>query len=228
MLYAFCDFRNQRSVDPVAILATFLSELLRTYPCSITPDFDDLVDAEKKGRDPPQTVARLVPLIRKAAKRFRRTSIVLDGLDECEEREPLLELLPTFASDSGFNVFVASRTEQDIREAFSFADAVSLQTELGHVSHDILRHINRELQRRPQLARLSAEMQTTIRETLSSKASGMYVLQKVFGLRLNHVFAGFVSYSANSIYWVDNAHSRVSQAPFKISPLHSWRCMTAS
>jgi hypothetical protein len=173
VLYAFCDFRNQRSVDPVVILTTFLSEMLATYPCNISPDFDDLVDAEKKGRKPPQTVARLVPLIRKAAQQFRRTSIVLDGLDECEKREPLLELLPNLVSDNGFNVFVASRIEQDIREAFHFAKTISLQMEWLHVRHDIVHHINRELRRRPQLARLSEEMQGTIRETLSSKASGM-------------------------------------------------------
>lgn len=173
VLYAFCDFRNHRSVDPVAILTTFLSEMLFTYPCSITPDFDDLVDAEKKGRKPPQSVSRLVPLIRKAAKRFRRASIILDGLDECQKREPLLELLPTLSSDDGFHVFVASRKEQDIREAFDFAGTTSLQTEWLNVQHDIIHHINCELQRRPQLARLNEDVQGIIRETLSSKAAGM-------------------------------------------------------
>ncbi|KAJ7725556.1 hypothetical protein B0H16DRAFT_1895070 [Mycena metata] len=50
VLYAFCDFRNPKSVDPVVILRTFLSELLLAYPCSIADDFADLVDAEKKKR----------------------------------------------------------------------------------------------------------------------------------------------------------------------------------
>jgi hypothetical protein len=117
-----------------------------------------------------------VPLIRRAARRFRRTSIVLDGLDECENREPLLELLPTPTSEDGLYVFVASRTEQDIREAFHFADTVSLQAEWLSVDNDIGQHIDRELQRRPQLARLSQDIQKTIRDTLSSKAAGMQVV----------------------------------------------------
>ncbi|KAJ6570368.1 hypothetical protein B0H10DRAFT_1964734 [Mycena sp. CBHHK59/15] len=84
---------------------------------------------------------------------------VLGDLSKCE---PLLELVPTLASDNGFHVFVASHTEQDIQEAFGFLETILLQIEW--------------LQHRPHLARLSEEMQGIIRETLSNKASGMFRL----------------------------------------------------
>ncbi|KAF7347065.1 ANK-REP-REGION domain-containing protein [Mycena venus] len=175
VLYAFCDFRNPKSVDPVVILRTFLSELLLAYPCSITDDFPDLVGAENKKRQPPQTVPRLVLLIRKAAQRFRRTWIVIDGLDECDKRWPLLQFLPTLVAEDTFNVFVASRPEQDIREAFHSASVISLQTELLHVHDDIIHHVKCEIARRPQLFRLSVELKGTICEAIS-KADGMFRL----------------------------------------------------
>ena len=173
MIYAFHEFRNQQSTSPVAILCTLFSGLLRAYPRGITPDFDDLVREEAKKQSPPQTISRLLDLVRRAAPRFMRVYLVLDGLDECENRSELLELLPTLASDDGFHVFVASRQEVDIEEALPNADVISLDLQTDDVHSDIKLHINHELENRRQLARLPKELKDEIQETLESKASGM-------------------------------------------------------
>ncbi|KAJ7265516.1 hypothetical protein C8J57DRAFT_389721 [Mycena rebaudengoi] len=176
VIYTFCEFRNQQSINPGAILCTLFSELLRAYPGRITPDFDDLVREERKKQTPPQTVARLLDLIRRAVLRFTRVYLVLDGLDECESRSELLELLPTLASDDGLHIFVASRQEVEIREAFPNADIISLETQTDDVDGDIKLHINHELEHRRQLARLPKELKDEIQVTLESKASGMFRL----------------------------------------------------
>ncbi|KAJ7821943.1 hypothetical protein B0H14DRAFT_3732865, partial [Mycena olivaceomarginata] len=178
VIYAFCEFRNQQSIIPGTILRTLFSELLRAYPGAITPHFSDLVDAEGKRRSPPQTVSRIGLLIRRAAQGFNRVYLVLDGLDECDrrDRQELLKMLPTLASDDGFKVFVASRPEVDIREAFPLGDTSFLQMETGdaHVHGDIRLHINRELERRRELVRLPPKLKDEIRATLG--ASGMFRL----------------------------------------------------
>jgi hypothetical protein len=175
LIYAFCEFRNQQSVIAGAILRTLFSGLLRAYPRRVTPDFDDLVEEERKRKSPPQSVARILDLIRRAAQRFNQIYLILDGLDECEgrERAELLKILPILASDDGFNVFVVSRPEVDIDEAFPNVDTISLQMQTEDVHGDIKLHINHELESRRELVRLPQKLKDEIRTTLENKASGM-------------------------------------------------------
>ncbi|KAJ7455515.1 hypothetical protein FB451DRAFT_1278026 [Mycena latifolia] len=164
VLYAFCEFRDKQSIDP------FLSQLLRAYRGKITPDFSDLVDEERKRESPPNTISTLEALIRRAARRFLRVHIVLDGVDECEDRGSLLELLHTLVTDMAFN--------PDIQEALSSMITISLQMqeERTHVHNDIVHHINRELELCRELRRLPKKITDEIRATLESKASGMFRL----------------------------------------------------
>ncbi|KAJ7495237.1 hypothetical protein FB451DRAFT_1477831, partial [Mycena latifolia] len=171
VFYAFCEFRDKQSFGPVVILRTFVSQLLRAYPGRITLDFSDLVDKERKRESPPNTTSSLEALIRRAARRFLRVHIVLDGLDKCEDHGILLELLHTLVADEAFNVCVASRPEPDIQEALSSTITISL-----HVRNDIVHHINRELDLRRELRRLHKKLRDEIRATLESKASGMFRL----------------------------------------------------
>ncbi|KAJ6482417.1 hypothetical protein C8R45DRAFT_1099709 [Mycena sanguinolenta] len=176
VLYTFCEFRNQQSITPGAILCTLFSGLLRSYPDEISANFDDLIREERKRQSPPQTVAPLLKLIRKAIPAFKRVYLVLDGLDECDSRSELLELLPSLASDDDLHVFVASRQEEEIREAFCDATIISLGTQTEDVDGDIKLHISQELQNRRELARLPRELKEEIQATLESKASGMFRL----------------------------------------------------
>ncbi|KAJ7495296.1 hypothetical protein FB451DRAFT_1213777 [Mycena latifolia] len=177
VLYAFCEFRDKQTIDPVVILRTFVSQLLRAYPGRIIPDFADLVDEERKRESPPNTISSLEVLIRRAARRFLRVHVVIDGLDECKNRGSLLVLL-TLVADEAFNVCVASRPEPDIQEALSSMITISLQMqeERAHVHNDIVHHINRELDLRRELRRLPKKLRDEIRATLESKASGMFRL----------------------------------------------------
>jgi hypothetical protein len=175
VLYAFCEFRDKQSIDPAVLLRTFISQLLRAYPGRIIPDFSDLVDKERKRESPPNTVASLGALIRRAAQRFVRVHIVFDGLDECEDRGSLIELLHTLVKDEAFNIYVASRPEPDIQEALSPFITISLQMEQErvHVHDDIVHYINRQLEVRRELRRLPKKLTDEIRATLEVKASGM-------------------------------------------------------
>ncbi|KAF7377540.1 ANK-REP-REGION domain-containing protein [Mycena sanguinolenta] len=176
VLYTFCEFRNQQSTNPGSILCTLFSGLLRSYPGDISANFDDLIREERKKQSPPQTVTRLLKLMRKAIPAFKRIYLVLDGLDECDSRSELLESLPALASDNDLHVFVASRQEEEIREAFCNATIISLGTQTDEVEGDIKLHISHELKNRRELARLPRELKDEIQATLESKASGMFRL----------------------------------------------------
>ncbi|KAF7377539.1 ANK-REP-REGION domain-containing protein [Mycena sanguinolenta] len=176
VLYTFCEFRNQQSINPGAILCTLFSGLLRSYPGEISVDFDDLIREERKRQSPPQTVTRLLKLMRTAIPAFKRIYLVLDGLDECDSRSELLEFLPALASDNDLHVFVSSRQEEEIREAFCNASIISLGTQTDEVDGDIKLYISHELENRRELARLPRGLKDEIQATLESKASGMFRL----------------------------------------------------
>ncbi|KAF8214397.1 hypothetical protein K438DRAFT_1956474 [Mycena galopus ATCC 62051] len=178
VLYAFCEFRDKQIIDPAVLLRTFISQLLRAYPGQIMPDFSDLVDKERKRESPPNTVASLGALIRRATQRFARVHIVLDGMDECADRESLIELLHTLVKDEAFNVYVARRPEPDIQEALSSAITISLQMEQerAHVHDEIVHYINRQLEVRRELRRLPKKLTDEIQATLEIKANGMFRL----------------------------------------------------
>ncbi|KIY69978.1 hypothetical protein CYLTODRAFT_488459 [Cylindrobasidium torrendii FP15055 ss-10] len=187
VLYAFCDFREPETTDPSDVLCTLLADALRWYKGRVTIDFAELIEDVKKMKGN-RSVEELIVLILKTAQRSSKTFIVIDGLDECEnrlredqdytDREAFLGFLLALASDNSINIFVASRPEHDIAIAFGNAAQISLLNlkESRLVSRDIVLHVDREVETRPKLARLSNDLKSKIRAVVSARACGMFRL----------------------------------------------------
>ncbi|CAL1704229.1 unnamed protein product [Somion occarium] len=69
---------------------------------------------------------------------------------------------------------MTSRKEHAIYEAFKALPSISLKHEAQHVHDDIKMHVQSALQSRPKLARLPADVRSSIETTLLSKANGMF------------------------------------------------------
>jgi hypothetical protein len=139
-----------------------------------------LWQAKSDGRDPLETasVSNLVAL----ASRYRQTYIVLDGLDECPERErqSVLELIVAIRqANATFKIFLTSRRENDIARCFSRKGVIQLQTSSDGNSADIESFIYQEtlrLRHSSGVKRLKVKSDTlfnNIVSTLTEKADGM-------------------------------------------------------
>lgn len=113
---------------------------------------------------------------------YQKTYVVLDGLDECPERDrrPILEFINSIRQVTPvFKVFVTSREEVDIADHFGCAEVIQLSTNSQGSSADIDYFIRQESSRLRQnktgrkLAVRSDRVFNEIVSTLTQNADGM-------------------------------------------------------
>ena len=109
---------------------------------------------------------------------FSSTFIILDALDECAEREKLLNWIQTFVWEKNTNLrlhlMVTSRPEQEIEDklkSYHYLDLVE-QPE----NHDLMAYLDYQLQNDSDLRKWNSEIQEQIKLTLMKQADGMYVI----------------------------------------------------
>ena len=108
---------------------------------------------------------------------FSSTFIVLDALDECAEREKLLNWIQTFILEKdinlGLHLIVTSRPEQEIEDKFKSYHYLDLVEESGN--HDLVAYLDYQLQNDSDLQKWNSDTQNQIKLTLMKQADGMYV-----------------------------------------------------
>ena len=108
---------------------------------------------------------------------FSSTFIILDALDECAEREKILNWIQTFILQKdrnlGLHLIVTSRPEQEIEDKFKSYHYLDLVEESGN--HDLVAYVDYQLQNDSDLQKWDFETQEQIKLRLMEQADGMYV-----------------------------------------------------
>ena len=108
---------------------------------------------------------------------FSSTFIILDALDECAEREKLLNWIQTFILQKDLNLrvhlIVTSRPEQEIEEKFNFYYSLDLAKESEN--NDLKSYLDYHLQNDSNLQKWNSDTQKQIKLALMEQADGMYV-----------------------------------------------------
>jgi len=108
---------------------------------------------------------------------FSSTFIILDALDECTEREKLLNWIQTFILEKntnlGLHLIVTSRPEQEIEDKFKCSHYLDLVKESEN--HDLVAYLDYQLQNDCDLQKWNSDTQTQIKLKLMEQADGMYV-----------------------------------------------------
>ena len=126
---------------------------------------------------------------------FSTTFIILDALDECTEREKLLNWILTVIPEKDINLglhfIVTSRPEQEIEDKFKFYHSLDLVKESK--SHDLVAYLDYQLQYDSHLQKWDSGIQEQIKWELMEKADGMYVYyQHLIGRMVIKQILGFV------------------------------------
>jgi len=123
------------------------------------------------------TLADLQNTLQKILAGFSSTFIILDALDECAEREKILNWIQTLILEKGTNLglhlIVTSRPEQEINDQFKAHHCIDLVKESGN--HDLEAYLDYQLQNNSGLQKWKSDTQEQIKSTLLKKADGMYV-----------------------------------------------------
>ena len=108
---------------------------------------------------------------------FSSTFIILDALDECTERESLLNWILTVIPEKdinfGLHLIVTSRPEQQIEEKFKSYHCLDLVEESEN--HDLVTYLDYQLQNDSDLQKWNSDTQEQIKLTLMEQADGMCV-----------------------------------------------------
>ena len=108
---------------------------------------------------------------------FSSTFIILDALNECTEREKLLNWIQTVILKKditlGLHLIVTSRSEQEIEEKFMSYHSIDLVEQSEN--HDFVVYLDYQLQNDSDLRKWNSATQELIKVTLMKQADGMYV-----------------------------------------------------
>jgi hypothetical protein len=108
---------------------------------------------------------------------FSSAFIILDALDECAEREKLLNWIQTSIPEKdinlGLNLIVTSRPEQEIEDKFKSYHYIDLAEESEN--HDLRAYLDYQLKNDFDLQKWNSDTQEQIKLTLMKQADGMYV-----------------------------------------------------
>lgn len=128
---------------------------------------------ENGQRQPPQDTVQ--ELLCKTLGTIGSTYIVLDALDECTERDDLLDFLKSLVQLklAGLRILATSRREWDIEEPLRSVSDYNINIQSAIVDEDIRTYIEARLVTDPKLKKWPANVHIEILEQLMEKADGM-------------------------------------------------------
>jgi hypothetical protein len=121
IVYHFCDFAGRKSERSVVILQQFLRQILQDANATQL----SLLEERRESSDNP-SVKELSQVFSDVARVKANTYIVVDALDECDDRKALIPILLEFAK-AGIKVLATSRDIPDIRKYFRTERSIEIR-----------------------------------------------------------------------------------------------------
>lgn len=177
VLYFYFDFKDvekQGHEKMIRSLIVQLSSQLERTPQSL----EALHSSCRNGGQQP-TLSMLLATLHRMMELFEETFIILDALDECSERQELLEDIEEFYhwTDVNLHILSTSRREKDIEDRIETLAHCQgkIRIDSMHVNDDIRAYIHDKLQTDLKLKRWGKEpkAQQEIENALMDKADGM-------------------------------------------------------
>lgn len=172
--FTFSDIEKQTNQNMVrSIIIQLISQ------CGRSPKaIDDLYSVCENGNKQPSHDA-LMRVLQQLIKGFIKTFIVLDALDECKDREGLLECLTEILEwkVGPLHIIATSRPEKDIEDSLEplLDDDGKLCIQSALVNDDIRAYVQRRIQKDVKLQRWKKQpkVQSMIETGLMEKVDGM-------------------------------------------------------
>ena len=172
--FDFTDVEKQRHDNMIRSLITQLSLRCTGAPGALAALFSSCMDGERQ-----PTSDALLTTLQQMIGEFKEVFVILDALDECKERQELLEDINEIAGwkSEKLHILATSRREKDIEESLSLlvSDKRKVCFQDEPVNDDIRAYIQKRLQTDQNLKRWrnKPEVQQEIETKLMDKADGM-------------------------------------------------------
>lgn len=174
MAYVYFDYKEQDQQRPLRVLASLVKQLACRVPAPHLPtEIEALYDNLSKEKKNP-TLEQLYTTLIATSRSFERVFFVFDALDECDEENQRMELLPLLhrMGNDNINVFLTSRKyPEDIQDSLGDGPRI----ELAAHEQDIRKYVEERINQYPRAKRLfrQGKCKETIISGLVDCAKGM-------------------------------------------------------
>jgi len=107
--------------------------------------------------------------------KYPKTTIILDGLDECEEKErkDLMDILDGLLADASkpVKMFISSRPNDDIKRIFK--DRANIEIQATDNEEDIAKFVRKQIAKHDPWVRLPSTLKDDIVKILRDRSKGM-------------------------------------------------------
>jgi hypothetical protein len=179
----FCDGKYSDKQNPRYIFGSLLKQLLLSKPSfkDGMKKLGDLYESHKfdenrraltstdRGKE---VIEKIVTLLQDELMAFKKAYFIIDGIDECEEREDLLAGLMALEDSKKGNIFVTCRSSAAVDVERAFADKPVIAID-NHVKGDIEQYIEWVLGNDKDFKTLGPSLKERIRRTLVEKSESM-------------------------------------------------------
>jgi hypothetical protein len=175
--FFYFDFTDPSKISYESMIRSLVTQLFQ-HCAQVRGILLDLYSSCQDGRIRPSTTA-LVSALLEMISRIPECYILLDALDECEEREKVMDFLRKLEplTSTNLNALVTSRREMDIERSLSSFLPQSRCTNLSadYVDEDIRRYVQHRWTTDSNLKRWEkkADVRAEIEEALFKRANGM-------------------------------------------------------
>ena len=173
LAYFYFDFQNRDQQQCESLLRSSIAQFSDQAPN--TPEaLQRLYSRCQSSRYRPDS-DDLTATLQCIVQEFRRAYIVVDALDECTERESLLELIEKMVdwNSNTLHILVTSRKEREIEDSLILQCQHTMALQGSVIARDIEIHVFEKLRNDPRLKKWPAKVRAEIKEKLMKGACGM-------------------------------------------------------
>lgn len=173
VVYFYFDFQSREKQLVQGLLSSLVTQLNQNDQTFRT--LEAFYNSHSRGKTRP-TLQDLEGLIRRMIDVSASVYLVIDALDECEDRKDLLESLRDLRSwkQGNLHTLVTSRRETDIEACLSIIATDNISLEDSVIQEDILSFVRHELQHDAKLSRWPESVRDEIQLVLLEGANGMF------------------------------------------------------
>lgn len=174
IVYFYFDFQTQAKQLVDGFAKSIVVQLFDQNPQTLKI-LEEFYNSHSKGRSSP-TIDDLKVTIRRMVNKCKPMCLVVDALDECEDRECLLEFLEDSRgwTHDNYHILATSRRETDIEDSLSVVATDKVSLEESVVDEDILKYVQYQLHHDSKLSKWRPEVRKEIEEALVNGANGMF------------------------------------------------------
>jgi len=145
--------------------------------------YKDCSDGKSHWRQP--SIHALESVLQRTLEKFKGAYVIIDSLDECKERDALINWIQGLNSSMAgrIHILVTTRPEVDIMQRLQFVQHSQISIE-EFIAHDIEAYLIHALQTDPNFHRFNTDTRALITTQLIQGAHGMYVILIYHGLRI--------------------------------------------